>query len=62
MKEEKKTNPVTAFFKTNSTFLKGFIEAVTKGDGAVKVSLLVMGAGYWKRKQRSQSKTKKKCR
>ncbi len=51
MKEEKKTNPVTAFFKTISTFFKGFIEAVTKGDGAVKVSLLVMGAGYWKRKQ-----------
>ena len=51
MKENSKTNPVTAFFKVIATFFKGFTEAVVNGDGAVKASLLVMGAGYWKRKQ-----------
>ena len=51
MNKEKQTNPVAAFFKTIGTFFKGFAEAVSKGDGAVKASLLIMGAGYWRRKQ-----------
>lgn len=51
MKKEKKMNPVAAFFESVKGFLKGFGEAVSKGDIAVKASLIVTGAGYWKRKQ-----------
>lgn len=34
------------------TFFREFGQAFTKGDAAVKLSLLIAGAGYWKRKQR----------
>ncbi len=48
---EAKTNPVIGFFKMIAIFFKEFGEAVSKGDAAVKASLLVTGAGYFKRKQ-----------
>lgn len=53
MSEEikKKENPVAAFFGAIGTFLKEFAEALIKGDWAVKASLVVAGAGYWRRKQ-----------
>ena len=49
--KESKKNPVAAFFGAIGKFFKEFCEAAAKGDGAVKASLLVAGAGYWKRKQ-----------
>lgn len=49
--KESKKNPVAAFFGAIGKFFKEFGEAAAKGDGAVKASLLVAGAGYWKRKQ-----------
>ena len=49
--EKKKTNPVAGFFSAIGTFFKEFGEAVAGGDGAVKASLIVAGAGYLKRKQ-----------
>ena len=49
--KEGKKNPVAAFFGAIGKFFKEFGEAAAKGDGAVKASLLVAGAGYWKRKQ-----------
>lgn len=52
MKKEQKTNrAVTDFLKSVANFFKDFGEAVIKGDGAVKASLVVAGAGYLKRKQ-----------
>ena len=47
----KKENPAAEFFRSIGTFFKEFGEAVAKGDWGVKASLVVMGAGYWKRKQ-----------
>lgn len=49
--KKKKNNPVLSFFKSIGSFFGDFANGVVKGDGAVKASLLVMGAGYWKRKQ-----------
>lgn len=49
--KRKEKSPVAAFFGAIGKFFKEFGEAVAKGDGAVKASLIVMGAGYWKRKQ-----------
>lgn len=48
---DEKRNPFTAFFKALGNFFLGFKEAVVKGDAGVKASLIVAGAGYWKRKQ-----------
>lgn len=48
---KKEKNPVIEVFSIIGTFLKEFVEAVSKGDLAVKASLLVAGAGYWRRKQ-----------
>lgn len=48
---KKEKNPVAAFFEAIGKFFAEFGEAVAKGDSAVKASLLIMGAGYWKRKQ-----------
>lgn len=50
-KNEAKTNPIAGFFQAIGRFFKEFGEAVSKGDAAVKASLLVTGAGYFKRKQ-----------
>ena len=50
-KEKKEKSPVAVFFGAIGTFLKEFGEAVSKGDWAVKASLIVAGAGYWRRKQ-----------
>lgn len=51
-KEKKKEkNAVVKFFGTIGNFFKDFAEAAAKGDGAVKASILLAGAGYWKRKQ-----------
>ena len=50
-KTKKENNPVAAFFGAIGNFFREFGEAVANGDGAVKASLIVMGAGYWKRKQ-----------
>ena len=44
--KEGKKNPVAAFFGAIGKFFKEFGEAAAKGDGAVKASLLVAGAGY----------------
>ena len=49
--QNKKNNPVSSFFKSIANFFTGFAHAVAKGDGAVKASLLIMGTGYWKRRQ-----------
>ena len=49
--ECKKANPAAELFQSIGAFFKGFGEAVAKGDGAVKASLLIAGAGYLKRKQ-----------
>ncbi len=38
-------------FKAIGNFFKDFGIAVSKGDAGVKLSLIVMGAGYWARKQ-----------
>ncbi len=46
-----KANPAVEFFQAIGRFFKEFGEAVSKGDAAVKASLLVTGAGYWRRKQ-----------
>lgn len=46
-----KKNPVAQFFAGIGRFFQEFGGAVAKGDWAVKASLLVMGAGYWRRKQ-----------
>ena len=43
--KESKKNPVAAFFGAIGKFFKEFGEAAAKGDGAVKASLLVAGAG-----------------
>lgn len=48
---KKEKGPVAEFFGAIGTFFKEFAEAVSKGDWAVKASLLVAGAGYWRRKQ-----------
>lgn len=48
---KKEKNPAAEFFGTIGTFLREFAEAVSKGDWAVKTSLIVAGAGYWRRKQ-----------
>lgn len=47
----KNKNAVSAFFAGIGAFFSGFGEAVAKGDWAVKASIFVAGAGYWKRKQ-----------
>ena len=44
--KEGKKNPVAAFFGAIGKFFKEFGEAAAKGDGAVKASLLVAGAGF----------------
>lgn len=49
--KKKKTNPVASFFQSIGNFIKGFGEAVANGDGAVKASLVIAGAGYFRRKQ-----------
>lgn len=49
--EKKAKNPAAAVFGAIGRFFKEFGEAVAKGDWAVKASLIVAGAGYWKRKQ-----------
>lgn len=51
METKKKKNPVAAFFGVIGSFFKGFGEAVKNGDAAVKASLVVMGAGYFRRGQ-----------
>lgn len=51
MKIEKKEHPFVKFLCVIVNFFKEFIDAVKKGDGAVKASLIVMGTAYWKRKQ-----------
>ncbi len=45
---------MAAFFEQSENSLKEFGEAAAKGDGAVKASLLVAGAGYWKKKTNHQ--------
>ena len=52
--KEGKKNPVVAFFEQSENSLKEFWEVAAKGDGAVKASLLVAGAGYWKKKTNHQ--------
>nr|WP_296032449.1 sugar ABC transporter permease [uncultured Dorea sp.] len=47
----KKENPVADFFKTIGRFFQEFGHAVSNGDSGVKASLLLTGAGYWKRHQ-----------
>ena len=47
----KKENPVEDFFKTIGRFFQEFGHAVSNGDSGVKASLLLTGAGYWKRHQ-----------
>lgn len=49
---KKKKNPMTAFFEAIGRFIKEFGQAVKDGDSGVKASLLLMGAGYWKRGQK----------
>ncbi|MDO5337811.1 MAG: sugar ABC transporter permease [Eubacteriales bacterium] len=54
MKDQEKNSPAKAvgsFFKAVGGFFGEFGTAVSKGDAAVKLSLLWMGAGYAKRKQ-----------
>ncbi len=51
VKNKREKSPVAEFFGAIGTFFKEFGEAVVKGDAAVKASLLVAGAGYWRRKQ-----------
>lgn len=48
---EKKANPVGLFFKAIGNYFKKFGTAVANGDASVKLSLIVCGAGYWRRKQ-----------
>lgn len=47
----KKSNPAAAFFGRIGQFFKNFGTAAVRGDMWVKASLLIAGAGYWKRKQ-----------
>lgn len=47
----KGTNPVRGALTAVGRFFLEFKEAVAKGDWGVKASLIVMGAGYCKRKQ-----------
>lgn len=49
--KSKENNPVKEFFRAVGKFFGEFGEAVAKGDGAVKASLIVAGAGYIRRKQ-----------
>ena len=49
---KKKENPITAFFGAIGKFVKEFGQSVKEGDSGVKASLLLMGAGYWKRGQK----------
>ena len=48
---EKRANPVVAFFSAIGDFFKRFGIAVAQGDASVKLSLLICGVGYWRRKQ-----------
>lgn len=48
---EKSKGRAAAFFSSIGGFFRGFGEAVAKGDLFVKLSLIWMGAGYFKRKQ-----------
>ena len=48
---EKSKGRAAAFFGSIGGFFRGFGEAVAKGDLFVKLSLIWMGAGYFKRKQ-----------
>lgn len=49
--DKKKKHQISSFFQSIAAFFKGFANAAAKGDGAVKASMLIMGAGYWRRKQ-----------
>ena len=48
---EKSKGKVAGFFGGIGRFFRGFGEAVAKGDLFVKLSLIWMGAGYFRRKQ-----------
>ena len=48
---EKSKGKVSAFFSAVGNFFWDFGEAVSKGDLFVKLSLIWMGAGYFRRKQ-----------
>lgn len=48
---EKSTGKIGTFFGSIGRFFRGFGEAVAKGDLFVKLSLIWMGAGYFRRKQ-----------
>ena len=48
---EKSKGKVSAFFSAVGNFFRDFGEAVSKGDLFVKLSLIWMGAGYFRRKQ-----------
>ncbi len=50
-KVKSKENPIAGFFAGIGAFFKEFGTALANGDTAVKASLLVAGAGYFKRKQ-----------
>ena len=47
---EKSKGKVSAFFSAVGNFFRDFGEAVSKGDLFVKLSLIWMGAGYFRRK------------
>ena len=48
---EKSKGRVAGFFSGIGRFFRGFGEAVAKGDLFVKLSLIWMGEGYFRRKQ-----------
>ena len=51
MAEQRKSSAVGDFFKAIGNFFGSFGTAMAKGDAAVKLSVLWMGAGYARRKQ-----------
>ena len=51
MVPEKKENKAAAFFGAIGNFFRSFGLAVADGDWAVKLSLVLCGAGYFRRKQ-----------